>query len=168
MSPRNLVSTSGGDLRAAVRAAAEAPLPRAERAQRVAELVRAATGRRWVGVYERTAREVVNLAWSGPAPPAHLRFAADKGLTGVAISTRATVVSNDVANDPRYLTALASTGSEIIVPVLVGERVAGTLDVEDERTDAFSADDCLLLEGVAHEMAGLYAPSVSSSSSGAR
>lgn len=43
------------------------------------------------------------------------------GLTGAAIRERETVVSNDVARDPRYLTALASTGSEMIVPVIVGE-----------------------------------------------
>lgn len=37
-------------------------------------------------------------------------------MTAVAISTRQTVVSDDVARDPRYLTALDSTGSELIVP----------------------------------------------------
>jgi hypothetical protein len=40
-----------------------------ERAQRIADLVRAETGRRWVGVYRIRSGEVVNLAWSGPAPP---------------------------------------------------------------------------------------------------
>ena len=39
------------------------------------------TGRRWVGVYEVTPTEVVNLAWSGPAPPAHPTFPAAQGLT---------------------------------------------------------------------------------------
>jgi L-methionine (R)-S-oxide reductase len=70
---------------------------------------------------------------------------------------RATVVSNDVARDPRYLTALASTGSEMIVPVIVGDEVVGTLDVEDETTDAFSDDDRRLFERVARELGPLYA-----------
>ena len=146
----------GDGLRAAVRAAAEARQPRRERAQRIADLVRSGTGRRWVGVYEVTAGEVANLAWSGPSAPAHPRFAADRGLTGAAIAARQTVVSNDVANDPRYLTALESTGSEAIVPVLVGDRVVGTLDVEDERTGAFGDDDRLLLERIAAEMRPFY------------
>jgi L-methionine (R)-S-oxide reductase len=139
-----------------VRAVAAESQPRAERAQQVADLVRGATGRRWVGVYEVTTSEVVNLAWSGPEPPAHVRFPAEQGLTGAAIGARETVVSNDVARDPRYLTALASTGSEMIVPVVVGDRVVGTLDVEDESTDAFGDDDRRLLERVADEMRPLF------------
>jgi putative methionine-R-sulfoxide reductase with GAF domain len=144
------------ELVAGVRAAAALELARHERAQRITDLLRSATGRRWVGVYEVTPTEVVNLAWSGPAPPAHPRFPAEQGLTGTAISSRETVVSNDVARDPRYRTALASTGSELIVPVIVCDRVVGTLDVEDERTEAFSDDDRRLFERVAGEMTALY------------
>ena len=144
------------ELQEAVRAVAEGRLPRGERAQRIADLVRTATSRRWVGVYEVSPTEVINLAWSGPSPPAHLRFPAEQGLTGAAISARETVVSNDVARDPRYLTALVSTGSEMIVPILDGDRVVGTLDVEDETTDGFDDDDRRLFELVACEMGTLY------------
>jgi L-methionine (R)-S-oxide reductase len=143
-------------LEPAVRAAAALELSRSEWARQIAELVRTTTGRRWVGIYEVTAGEVVNVAWSGPAPPAYPRFPVDRGLTGTAIETGETVVSNDVSRDPRYLTALESTGSELIVPVVVGGRVVGTLDVEDERTDAFEADDRRLFEGVAAELVPLY------------
>jgi L-methionine (R)-S-oxide reductase len=144
------------ELLEAVRAAAELRLARDERSQRIADLIRTATGRRWVGVYEVTPAEVVNLAWSGPAPPAHPRFSAERGLSGAAINTRETVFANDVARDPRYLTALPSTGSELIVPIIVGDRVVGTLDVEDERTDAFGDDDRRLFERVAAELSPLY------------
>ena len=140
----------------AVRAAAGLGVAREERSQRIADLIRSATGRRWVGVYEVASAEVVNLAWSGPAAPAYQRFPVERGLTGAAISTRETVVSNDVARDLRYLTALASTGSEIIVPVIVDDRVVGTLDVEDERADAFGDDDGRLFERVAGAMRALY------------
>jgi L-methionine (R)-S-oxide reductase len=145
------------ELPGGVRAAAELPVSRDERAQRIADLIRTATGRRWVGVYEVTPTEVVNLAWSGPEPPAHPSFPAERGLTGAAIGARETVVSNDVAADPRYVTALVSTGSEMIVPIVVGDRVVGTLDVEDESTDAFSDEDRRLFEHVAGEMGPLYA-----------
>jgi GAF domain-containing protein len=143
-------------IREAIRSVAAVQLPRDERAQRIADLVRTATGRRWVGIYEVTSTEVINLAWSGPAPPAHPRFPAQQGLTGTAITARQTVISNDVANDQRYLRALASTGSEIIVPVIVGDRVVRTLDLEDVMTGAFSDDDRRLLESVAREMGPLY------------
>ena len=140
-----------------VRAVAAAESPPEQRAQRIAELVRTRTGRRWVGVYRIDSDEVVNLAWSGPAAPAYPRFPADRGLTGAAIESRGPVVSNDVAQDPRYLTALASTGSELIAPVVVDGRVVGTLDVEDGRTDAFDREDEALFVELAGALHGLYA-----------
>lgn len=79
-----------------------------------------------------------------------------RGLTGAAIASRASVVSNEVASDPRYLTALESTGSELIAPVLVDGRVVGTLDIEDERTGAFDDDDQAVFEQVAQALTGLY------------
>jgi putative methionine-R-sulfoxide reductase with GAF domain len=66
------------------------------------------------------------------------------------------VISNDVARDSRYLTTLASTGSEMIAPVTVGDRVVGTLDVEDDSADAFSDNDRRLFSRIAGEMGPLY------------
>jgi L-methionine (R)-S-oxide reductase len=147
---------SNDDLVKAVRSESRRQAPVENRARRIADLVRTQTGRRWVGVYRVTSNDVVNLAWSGPAPPAYPRFPATRGLTGDAIASRRSVVSNDVISDPRYLTALPSTGSELIVPVLVEGRVVGTLDVEDERTGAFDDDDQTLFEQLAQALTGLY------------
>jgi hypothetical protein len=73
------------------------------RARRLAELIRAGTGRRWVGIYGVSEGEVRNLGWSGPAAPAYPTFPITDGLTGAAVLACASVLSNDVANDPRYL-----------------------------------------------------------------
>jgi GAF domain-containing protein len=104
-----------------------------------------------------TDTEVRNLAWSGPEAPAHPVFPIEQGLTGAAIRSRSTVLSNDVADDPRYLTNQQSTGSELIVPVLLGETVVGTLDVEDPATDAFDEEDQALFEALATALTALYA-----------
>ena len=129
---------------------------REDRAKRIADCIRQATGRRWVGIYAVTSEEVVNLAWSGPSAPAHPTFPATQGLTGAAISQQATVISNDVTRDPRYLVALESTGSEMIVTVIVDGRVVGTVDVEEERTGAFSSEDQELFEEIAAALQTLY------------
>jgi putative methionine-R-sulfoxide reductase with GAF domain len=42
------------------------------------------------------------------------------------------------------------------VPVIVGDEVVGTIDVEDQSTDAFSGDDRRQFERVAAEMGPLY------------
>jgi putative methionine-R-sulfoxide reductase with GAF domain len=144
------------DLTDRIRNLVGADSPRVERARRVADTVRAVTGHRWVGVYAVEDDEVVNLAWSGPGPPAHPRFAFGSGLTGAAIEARATIVSNDVATDSRYLRTLDTTGSEIIVPVIADDRVVGTLDVESARTGAFGEQDRRMLERIAAELLPLY------------
>jgi putative methionine-R-sulfoxide reductase with GAF domain len=57
-------------------------------------------------------------------------------------------VVGDVRNDPRYLTALGNTLSEMIVPVLdsAGRKVVGTIDVESELVDAFSEEQAAEIE----------------------
>jgi putative methionine-R-sulfoxide reductase with GAF domain len=56
----------------------------------------------------------------------------------------------------RYLTALDTTGSELIAPVIIAGNVVGTLDVEDERTNAFDDEDRALFEQLAEALRGLY------------
>ena len=126
------------------------------RALRAAELIRVRTGRRWVGLYRIDGDEVRNLAWSGPARPAYPHFPIEQGLTGAAVRSRSTVVSNDVARDPRYLTNQHTSASELIVPVLVPGTVVDTVDVEDERTDAFDGADRTLFEAIAAAVADLF------------
>jgi L-methionine (R)-S-oxide reductase len=110
--------------------------------QEAAELIRRAGNYRWVGLYEVTDTEIGAIAWTGTIAPAFPKFARDKGLNGVAVSTRDAVISQDVTNDPRYLTAFATTGSEAIFPVLGDSGlVIGTIDVESDRINAFTRED---------------------------
>lgn len=139
-----------------VRRAASAEGPPEERAGRAAGLIRERTERRWVGIYRLTDTEVRNLAWSGPAAPSYPDFPIDRGLTGAAVAGRHSIVSNDVSADPRYLTNQETTGSELIVPILAGARVVGTLDVEEATANAFSDDDVVLFEQLAAALVELF------------
>lgn len=111
--------------------------------QQVADLIRRDARFRWVGLYEvdRAAEVVRNMAWSGIGPPEYPTFPVTKGLTGAAIAERRIVNVGDVSADTRYLVALSSTRSEIIVPVFDrdGTNVVGTIDIESERPNAFDA-----------------------------
>ena len=126
------------------------------RARRAAELIRTGTRRRWVGIYRVAGNDVRNLGWSGPAPPAYPTFPTDEGLTGAAVRSMSTVVSNDVATDPRYLTNQDTTGSELIVPIVLASAVVGTLDIEDPRANAFDKSDVDRFERLAGTLAGLF------------
>ncbi len=133
-------------------------LSRSSKAAHIADAIREDGPYRWVGLYDVDVKRglVSNIAWSGPGAPAHPTFAITKGLTSRAISESKTVNVGDVASDPGYLTALDTTRSEIIVPILDGEgrRVTGTIDVESERVNAFDSATQASLEACARLLKG--------------
>lgn len=122
---------------------------REAKARLIAEAIRLNGNYRWVGLYDVDPESalVSNIAWSGPAPPAFPTFPITRGLTSRAIADRKTINMGDVASDPAYLTALDSTRSEIIVPVLSPSgSVAGTIDVKSELPNAFDSGPGLTRE----------------------
>lgn len=126
-------------------------------ARQAADLIRQAGRYRWVGLYDVTDTEVAAIAWTGEIAPAFPRFPRTQGLNGAAISAGDVVISQDVTRDPRYLTAFATTGSEAIIPVVTTHgRVVGTIDVESDRLNAFSAEDEVFLRDCAVALAPLW------------
>ena len=75
------------------------------------------------------------------------------GLMGAAVRTRQVVLVNDVANDPRYLPPPGSEGiqAELAIPILIGDRVAGVLNVES--TEPLSDADAAILVVIADQLA---------------
>jgi len=66
------------------------------------------------------------------------RIPLDTGLCGAAARTLKTVVVDDVRKDPRYLAGSSMVVSEIVVPILAGNKLAGELDVESYFPGTFS------------------------------
>jgi L-methionine (R)-S-oxide reductase len=133
---------------------------RKARAQSIADQIRTAGKFRWVGLYDvdHDQSQVTNIAWSGPAAPAFPTFPITKGLTSRAISKKQTINIGEVAADTDYLTALGSTRSEIIIPILKDESqiVVGTLDVESEHPNAFPPEIQSFLEECAKAIRPLW------------
>ena len=131
---------------------------RQERADQAADVIRRIGPYRWVGIYDVDEEDAAVIAWAGLGPPAFVRFPNTAGLTGEAVRTKQTVVANDVANNPHYLTAFAGTRAEIIVPVLdkSGSRVIGTIDVESDKLNAFGRPDQKVLEDCALALTPLW------------
>jgi GAF domain-containing protein len=132
---------------------------RPAKALEIAEAIREDGNYRWVGLYDvdYAAGMVANIAWSGPDAPAFPTFPITKGLTSRAIATKKTVNVGDVLSETSYLTALDSTRSEIVVPVLDGGgNVVGTIDVESAMVNAFDSLSQQRLEEVARRFASFW------------
>src|SRR5258708_5849013 len=89
-------------------------------AKSIVDTIRHEGAYRWAGLYDVDTKNgvVSNIAWSGTGAPEHPAFPITKGLTSRAIKQKKTINVGDVTKDPDYLTALVTTRSEIIIPVV--------------------------------------------------
>ena len=119
-----------------------------KRMTQLVEMIRAARGYRWVGVYKIIKAEFVILAETGNEPPTYPRFPTTQGLCGAALDSGKPVIVGDVHHDPRYLPTFHTTRSEIVVPMRNNEhrRILGMLDVESDKLNAFGEEDRQFLE----------------------
>jgi len=73
--------------------------------------------------------------------PSRFRVTLDQGITGHAAATRKPIRLDDVRQDPRYITCdtCEVVTSELVVPLLLQDRLIGVLDLESKRFAAFTA-----------------------------
>ncbi len=96
--------------------------------------------------------------------PTFLRLPLHRGLTGTAAAERRSVRVGDVLQDARYIQCDTShnTRSELVVPLLLQDRLIGVLDLESTEPNAFTAENERMLAtlgsyiAVALENARLY------------
>jgi diguanylate cyclase (GGDEF)-like protein len=74
-----------------------------------------------------------------------LRLATSRGLSGWAAENRESVRVGDVVDDPRYVAGLEEARSNMAVPLVVGSELAGVINVESPRANAFTAEHEKLL-----------------------
>ncbi|HET9590046.1 MAG TPA: GAF domain-containing protein, partial [Anaerolineales bacterium] len=78
-----------------------------------------------------------------------------QGLIGEAAARGERILVGDVRQDPRYrfIDSLPETHSEVVLPLKIGERVLGVLDVQGDQVHAFHPNDLLILEALADTVA---------------
>lgn len=105
----------------------------------------------WVGFYlvdEELAavgkKELVLGPFQGL--PACVRIPFGRGVCGTSAASRETVLVPDVHAFPGHIACDAASRSEIVVPLLAGDRLIGVLDIDSPRVDRFDAVDQQYLE----------------------
>lgn len=83
-----------------------------------------------------------------------LRFKIGRdGISGHVAETKKMYYSPDVSKDPYYIVGAEKAKSELCFPLMLGDRVIGTLDVESPESNGFSEDDMKLLSGLSAQIA---------------
>ena len=111
-----------------------------------------------VNLLDHETEETVYLTgWNktGSPLPRGYRQKVGQGLIGRAAQLKKTIVANDVSKEPGYLAIISETKSELIIPLLVKNKLVGILDVQSKELNAFSQDDVSVLQSIANYLAYL-------------
>jgi len=93
----------------------------------------------WVGFYLYENDELVLGPFQGQ--PACIRIPVGRGVCGTAASTRQTQLVTDVHDFPGHIACDAASNSEIVVPIVVNDKLIGVLDIDSPSIGRFDNDD---------------------------
>lgn len=129
---------------------------------RVVELIRKTFDYYFVGIFlaDANGKELIFQAGNSRAEQEwadnNRKLAIGEGsLNGEVAQSKQVILVNDVSLDIRYREweGLPDTRSELIVPLLIGDRLIGTLDVQSSEVDDFSQDDLQVVQSLGEQVA---------------
>jgi CheY-like chemotaxis protein len=103
-----------------------------------------------IRLLNRRTGELEPLLEEGMLPEAaHRRLSAQtegNGVTGFVAATGQSYLCPDTTNDPHYIAGAAGARSSLTVPLIAGDEVIGTLNIESPRPNAFTGHDLQFME----------------------
>ncbi len=93
----------------------------------------------WLGLYVLRGDELVLGPFQGK--PACVRIPLGRGVCGTAAATMTTQRVGDVHEFPGHIACDVASRAEIVVPLIVADRLIGVLDVDSPSIDRFSIGD---------------------------
>jgi GAF domain-containing protein len=100
----------------------------------------------WIGFYLVKENQLVLAPFQGPV--ACTRIKKGKGVCGTSWEKVQTIIVPDVEKFPGHIACSSKSRSEIVVPVIRGNKVMGVLDVDSAELAAFDATDKQFLEEI--------------------
>ncbi|MCB1845522.1 MAG: GAF domain-containing protein [Halioglobus sp.] len=93
----------------------------------------------WLGVYVLRGNDLVLGPFQGN--PACVRIPLQKGVCGAAASRRRSLRIANVDEFQGHVACDAKSRSELVVPLIVNDLVAGVLDIDSPHLSRFTAED---------------------------
>ena len=101
----------------------------------------------WAGFYRVVDGELVLGPFIGK--PACIRIAIGSGVCGTAAANGATQLVEDVHIFPGHIACDAASASELVVPVMRGDKVVAVIDLDSPTRARFDAEDAAGIEALA-------------------
>ena len=93
----------------------------------------------WAGFYLFKEEQLVLGPFQGK--PACIRIPLGKGVCGTAAETRQPQLVEDVHAFDGHIACDAASNSEIVIPIIVNDRLIGVLDIDSPEFSRFDNDD---------------------------
>ena len=100
----------------------------------------------WAGFYRVVDNELVLGPFQGQT--ACIRIAFGKGVCGIAAATRETQMIADVHQFEGHIACDAASNSEIVIPLIVNDKVVAVLDIDSPEFNRFNDDDAVNLSEI--------------------
>ena len=120
----------------------------------VALLYQALDNINWLGIYVLRNGELVLGPFQGNT--ACVRISIGSGVCGAAAATLETQRVADVHSFPGHIACDAASRSEIVVPLLIDDKLVGVLDIDSPSIDRFGAGDQAGIEGLCETYCRLH------------
>jgi L-methionine (R)-S-oxide reductase len=109
----------------------------------------------WVGFYLTDPKDIANetaepTLWLGPFQglPACTMIPFSKGVCGTAAKQKKSMRIDDVDQFPGHIVCDSRSRSEVVVPILLYDKVHGVLDVDSASLSRFNQEDQIFFEEV--------------------
>lgn len=93
----------------------------------------------WVGFYLNVSEELILGPFQGK--PACMKIHFGHGVCGTSAAKREPILVDDVDQFPGHIACDSASRSEIVIPLLHGDKVLGVLDVDSPSLKRFTQED---------------------------
>lgn len=100
----------------------------------------------WVGFYLFKNNELILGPFQGK--PACMKIALNRGVCGHCASTLQSIIVNDVHLFPGHIACDSASNSELVVPIIIDEKLYGLLDIDSPLIARFSNEDLQLMTNI--------------------
>ncbi len=121
--------------------------PTANAANAAAAIYHSLPGLNWAGFYFVRGDQLVLGPFQGK--PACVRIPIGRGVCGTAAEDRRSILVPDVDAFPGHIACDSASRSELVIPLLDGERLLGVLDMDSPVLNRFDSEDLAGCEALA-------------------
>ncbi|MBC8191964.1 MAG: GAF domain-containing protein [Candidatus Marinimicrobia bacterium] len=111
----------------------------------------------WVGFYivDESGTNLILGPYVGD-PTDHVKIAFGKGICGQVAVSQMSLIIQDISLEDNYLSCSSNVQSEVVFPIMKGDKFVAELDIDSHAISPFTELDTKLLEAICEKLAVIF------------